>query len=172
MLSGGMTLEEKFTKAIILADCKANLAIIPFIRQEHTSYITSALQLKRAWRLYTKTQKQLYEMYKRIEPNAESIYGSVDTSNFKLNIEDGAENAGADDDDELQMENDSQINEMTIVDDNDVKDFNKNISPEAIKRLLGAVSFGYGAFQIILSLIPPNMLKLVKFLGKSVFRWP
>ena len=36
---------------------------------------------------------------------------------------------------------------------------------ETIKRLLGAVSFGYGLFQIILSLIPPNLLKIVKLLG-------
>ena len=36
-------LEEKFTKAIILADCKLYLAMLTFIRQEVSAYLTSGL---------------------------------------------------------------------------------------------------------------------------------
>lgn len=39
------------------------------------------------------------------------------------------------------------------------------IDPETVKRLMGAVSFGYGAFQLSISLLPPSMLKLVSFFG-------
>jgi len=36
-------LEEKFTKAIILADCKLYLALLTFIRQEVSAYLTSGI---------------------------------------------------------------------------------------------------------------------------------
>jgi hypothetical protein len=54
------------------------------------------------------------------------------------------------------------LNELTIEDDELT---NNGISLDAVKRLLGAVSFGYGVFQIVLSFMPPNALKLIKFLG-------
>lgn len=39
------------------------------------------------------------------------------------------------------------------------------IDPQVIQRLMGAISFGYGAFQLAVSLLPPSMLKLVSFFG-------
>lgn len=39
------------------------------------------------------------------------------------------------------------------------------IDPKVVQRLMGAVSFGYGAFQLAVSLLPPSMLKLVSFFG-------
>ncbi|XP_021705414.1 tetratricopeptide repeat protein 39C [Aedes aegypti] len=39
------------------------------------------------------------------------------------------------------------------------------IKPEDVRRLMGAVSFGYGVFQLSISLLPPSLLKLISFLG-------
>ncbi|XP_041761697.1 tetratricopeptide repeat protein 39C-like [Anopheles merus] len=39
------------------------------------------------------------------------------------------------------------------------------ILPEDIHRLMGAISFGYGVFQLSISLLPPSLLKLISFLG-------
>lgn len=39
------------------------------------------------------------------------------------------------------------------------------MSREVLTRLLGAVSFGYGLFQVIISLVPEKVLKLIEFLG-------
>ncbi|XP_026679550.1 tetratricopeptide repeat protein 39C-like [Diaphorina citri] len=39
------------------------------------------------------------------------------------------------------------------------------IPADTIARLLGAISFGYGTFQLCMSLLPPSMLKLIHFLG-------
>uniref|UniRef100_A0A182YHW8 Tetratricopeptide repeat protein 39C n=1 Tax=Anopheles stephensi TaxID=30069 RepID=A0A182YHW8_ANOST len=39
------------------------------------------------------------------------------------------------------------------------------IHPEDIHRLMGAISFGYGVFQLSISLLPPSLLKLISFLG-------
>lgn len=40
-----------------------------------------------------------------------------------------------------------------------------NIKPEVVARLMSAVSFGYGIFQLCISLLPPSLLKLIHFLG-------
>ncbi|XP_058059382.1 tetratricopeptide repeat protein 39C-like isoform X2 [Anopheles bellator] len=39
------------------------------------------------------------------------------------------------------------------------------LRPEDIQRLMGAISFGYGVFQLSISLLPPSLLKLISFLG-------
>ncbi|XP_063710057.1 tetratricopeptide repeat protein 39C-like isoform X2 [Culicoides brevitarsis] len=41
----------------------------------------------------------------------------------------------------------------------------QNISKEDLQRLMSAVSFGYGLFQLSVSLLPPNLLKLISFFG-------
>ena len=169
-------LEDKFTKAIILADCKLYSAVLTFVRQEVSAYISSGiLQIRNSWKRYNKIQKQLYDMYKKLEPNAEKIYGCDPDSNIvQLWIEDTDENdnqtnskskngdatAAANDDEASQA-----INEL-IISDEEAKD---GLSLEVVKRLLGAVSFGYGFFQICLSFMPPNVLKLIKVFGKMCF---
>ena len=111
-------------------------------------------------------------MYKKIEPNAEAIYGSdPNASTLQLFIdekddEDGENEKGQDKNGIKRDSSIVQLNELTITDD----DTKNNMSPEAIKRLLGAVSFGYGVFQICLSFMPPNILKLIKVFGKSTLK--
>lgn len=41
----------------------------------------------------------------------------------------------------------------------------ETLTRETLSRLLGAVSFGYGLFQLALSMIPDKILKLIEFLG-------
>lgn len=40
-----------------------------------------------------------------------------------------------------------------------------SISPEALDRLKGSVSFGYGLFHLCISMVPPHLLKIVNLLG-------
>jgi hypothetical protein len=40
-----------------------------------------------------------------------------------------------------------------------------DIEKANLKRLMGAISFGYGVFQLSISLLPPNLLKLISFFG-------
>ncbi|XP_055607768.1 tetratricopeptide repeat protein 39C-like [Uranotaenia lowii] len=46
-----------------------------------------------------------------------------------------------------------------------VDDSSKPIDPADVRRLMGAVCFGYGVFQLSISLLPPSLLKLISFLG-------
>lgn len=49
--------------------------------------------------------------------------------------------------------------------DLNANDYEVSIDKEALKKLVGAVNFGYGILQLCLSLLPPNILKLISFLG-------
>ena len=42
---------------------------------------------------------------------------------------------------------------------------NIDMSMAVLGRLMGAVKFGYGAFQLSISMVPPRILKLIEFLG-------
>lgn len=46
----------------------------------------------------------------------------------------------------------------------------ENVEKESIVRLMGAISFGYGLFQLGISLLPPSIMKLINLLGFSASR--
>lgn len=153
------TLEDKFTKMIIMADCKLYLALLTFVRQEVSSYLSGGLlQIRKSWKSYSRIQKQLYEIYRKLEPNAKDIYGSnSDITNFFIE-ENNEEDKDKDEDENAA----GGISELTIEDD-EITD--NGITLEAVKRLLGAVSFGYGVFQVCMSFMPPSAMKFIKILG-------
>lgn len=39
------------------------------------------------------------------------------------------------------------------------------VEPNEVSRLMSAVSFGYGIYQLCVSLLPPSLLKVIHFLG-------
>ncbi|CAH1116013.1 unnamed protein product [Phaedon cochleariae] len=47
---------------------------------------------------------------------------------------------------------------------------NQKIEKEVIIRLMGAVSFGYGLFQLGISLLPPTLMRLINILGFAADR--
>jgi hypothetical protein len=139
--------------------------------------------------MYAKIQKQLYDIYKKMELNAEQIYGSDPNSSVvQLWIEDnedsGSQQSSSNNLNEInnnntqsrsnfsssnstndsgQEEANKLLNELIITDEEIVD--KGGLTLETVKRLLGAVSFGYGLFQICLSFTPPNVLKLIKIFG-------
>ena len=119
---------DKFTKAIILADCKLFIAVLTFVRQNVAGYLGNGiLQIRRAWKLYDKIQKQLYDIYKKMEPNAEQIYGSDPNSNMI----------------ELWFEDDDKINNNEKNSNNSGKnDTNNNetVSDAALKNAISILS--------------------------------
>lgn len=131
--------------------------------------------------MYARIQKQLFDMYKKLEPKAEQIYGineelllkansiftevdnEDDANNNKKSSKSEASNKVEDDEDEEEEEENVQnaMNEINLNSD----ELLNSISLDSVKRLLGAVSFGYGMFQICISFLPPNILKLIKIFG-------
>lgn len=41
----------------------------------------------------------------------------------------------------------------------------EGVTEDALNRLKGAVSFGYGLFHLCISMVPPNLLKIINLLG-------
>lgn len=39
------------------------------------------------------------------------------------------------------------------------------VTVEALDRLKGSVSFGYGLFHLCISMVPPHLLKIINLLG-------
>ncbi len=123
------TLEEKFTKAIIIADCKLFLAILTFIRQEVSAYLSSGLlQIRRSWKMYSRIQKQLFELYKKLDSSAEEIYGTS-TNCLQLWLDDNEDTINNNE----ATKNDSieGLNELTIEDD---EISSNGITLDAVKR--------------------------------------
>jgi hypothetical protein len=159
----GKLLEEKFTKAILIADCKVNLAILGFLKEDMSP--SALLQMRKSWRIYAKVQKKLYQIYKKMEPNAEQIYGSDSTSANIVQWSEETNEASASNSEDASNQ-DTSLNELNITDEEIANE--GAMSLETVKRLLGAVSFGYGLFQICLSFAPPNLLKLIKVFGEII----
>lgn len=141
------SLEDRFLKQIIIADCKLFGAILSFIRQDYSG----VLQLRSSWKIYSRIHTNLFELFKKLEPRAEELYG-IDPSKLET----------------IFMEENDDVKNNNI-DENSDDDLDSqvldNIKLESVIRLLGAVCFGYGIFQIAISFLPPNVLKLIKILG-------
>jgi len=126
------------------------------------------VKIRNEWKKYAKIQKQIYELYKKLDPNAEKIYGCDPNSNvLELFIEtDDPENQNSKSSnvEEKFSDQDQAMNDLTITDD----DASLNMPIDVVKRLLGAVSLGYGIFQIMLSFMPPSIMKVMKVFGNKL----
>lgn len=59
----------------------------------------------------------------------------------------------------------SSISNNSVTSDGPIDGNDNEIPIEVLDRLQGAVNFGYGTFQICISMIPPKILKIIEFLG-------
>ena len=51
------------------------------------------------------------------------------------------------------------------VSDGPIDSNDNELTEDVLSRLLAAVNFGYGTFQLCISMVPPKILKLIEFLG-------
>lgn len=110
--------EDRLMRQIIIGDCLLYQAVLTFINQDIPSYIKGGWLLRKAWKCFEKSYKEI----------------STICSLYKQ--ENGSTNSNS-----------------------------SEMSEEVSFRLLGAVSFGYGVFQLVISMVPPKVLKLIEFLG-------
>ena len=121
------------------------------MKQDLTQIITTAVfELRRAWKIYANLHKYLFNLFKKLEPNAEDIYGTV----IGINLLD---EVNGDDDYDDELDNHQIINES-----------DSELNLNSVKNLLASVSFGYGIIQLCFSFLQPNILKLLKFIGKHL----
>lgn len=56
-------------------------------------------------------------------------------------------------------------NQQSLSADNANHNVESGVTAEALDRLKGSVSFGYGLFHLCISMVPPHLLKIINLLG-------
>ncbi|XP_028987327.1 tetratricopeptide repeat protein 39C-like [Betta splendens] len=136
----GVAAVDRLQRQIIIADCQVYLAVLSFIKQELSAYIKGGWILRKAWKMYNKCYSditQLQEGSRRRASEQQALSASSDSS-------------------ERSRSSSPKPGPPRGPD---------RISPEALDRLKGSVSFGYGLFHLCISMVPPNLLKIVNLLG-------
>ncbi|XP_059139948.1 tetratricopeptide repeat protein 39C-like [Physella acuta] len=136
--------EERITNQIIVADCLLYQAILVFTNQDIPSYVKAGWLLRKAWKIYEKLHKEITTLMEILAQNKiAKLSSSVDPASFHTPAAGGP--------------NHSEINGSS--------EDPEELTADVLSRLLGAVNFGYGTFQLCISMVPPKILKLIEFLG-------
>ncbi|XP_068614977.1 tetratricopeptide repeat protein 39C-like [Brachionichthys hirsutus] len=132
----GVAVLDRLQRQIIIADCQVYLAVLSFIKQELSSYIKGGWILRKAWKMYNK------------------CYGDIS------HMQEGSRRA-------LEQPEASPLSHHSRSSSRRSSPSRRlrGISPEALDRLKGSVSFGYGLFHLCISMVPPHLLKIVNLLG-------
>ncbi|KAH9488246.1 Tetratricopeptide repeat protein 39C [Bulinus truncatus] len=143
------SLEERITNQVIVADCILYQAVLVFTNQDISSYVKGGWLLRKAWKIYEKLHKEMAQLTETITQNrinklSSSFSSSVDPARLT------SQDAGG--------PNHGEINGPVAVEDGE-------LSPDVLSRLMGSINFGYGTFQLCISMVPPKILKLIEFLG-------
>ncbi|XP_046377021.1 tetratricopeptide repeat protein 39C-like isoform X1 [Haliotis rufescens] len=134
-----VSVEDRIQRQVIVADSLLYQAILVFTNQDIASYVKGGWYLRKAWKLYEKVHKEILDLSeKQARAKIEKMTNSLpsNTNQNSVYVHDSA--------------TDGNDNELT---------------EEVLSRLCGAVNFGYGTFQLCISMVPPKILKLIEFLG-------
>ncbi|KAF6731017.1 Tetratricopeptide repeat protein 39C [Oryzias melastigma] len=135
----GMAAVDRLQRQVIIADCQVYLAVLSFIKQELSGYIKGGWILRKAWKMYNKCYNDITHLQEgsRRRASEQQERSPSEPSNRSPSS--------------LPGPSASQKHD--------------GVSPEALDRLKGSVSFGYGLFHLCISMVPPHLLKIVNLLG-------
>ena len=109
--------------------------------------------LRKAWKIYEK----LYKEISSLRENGGKLKTSSSMNNMKQIPSQNSIKTSS---------SQGSLSNMSLGSSSEATDGNDNEIPiEVLDRLQGAVNFGYGTFQICISMIPPKILKIIEFLG-------
>ncbi|CAL1537584.1 unnamed protein product [Lymnaea stagnalis] len=144
-----LNLEERITNQVIVADCLLYQAILVFTNQDIPSYVKGGWLLRKAWKIYEKLHKEVTQLTETLAQNK-----IAKLPNFSSSVDPAPKNNPG-----PEGPNHSESNGS--LDDNE----DLELTVDVLSRLLGAVNFGYGTFQLCISMVPPKILKLIEFFG-------
>uniref|UniRef100_A0A3P9HS84 Tetratricopeptide repeat domain 39C n=1 Tax=Oryzias latipes TaxID=8090 RepID=A0A3P9HS84_ORYLA len=132
----GTAAVDRLQRQVIIADCQVYLAVLSFIKQELSGYIKGGWILRKAWKMYNKCYNDITHLQEGSRRRA---------------LEQPSSEASNHGPSSLPGPSTSQKRD--------------GVSMEALDRLKGSVSFGYGLFHLCISMVPPHLLKIVNLLG-------
>ncbi|KAK7888769.1 hypothetical protein WMY93_024329 [Mugilogobius chulae] len=139
----GVAVVDRLQRQIIVADCQVYLAVLSFVKQELSAYIKGGWILRKAWKMYNKCHSDISQLQEASQrrssvPQTESM--STDNDNHS-------------------PESSPNTSPQSKASGQD------GVTDEALDRLKGSVSFGYGLFHLCISMVPPHLLKIINLLG-------
>lgn len=130
-----ISIEDKIQRQVIVADSILYQGILVFTNQDIPSYIKGGWYLRKAYKIYEKLHKEVNQLI----------------GNLKLK--------------KSKSQNSLSSTGSGVVTDGPIDSNDNELTEDVLSRLLGAVNFGYGTFQLCISMVPPKILKLIEFLG-------
>ncbi|XP_071444935.1 tetratricopeptide repeat protein 39C-like [Hetaerina americana] len=175
---------EHLEQQIILADSQVCVALLTFLQQDLSGYVKGGWVLRKAWKVYQHTYTQILQLYRTTCNNTEDVPGSQFPSWKVILKRPSNPNLLSPTDWSVPSNGCSSATSPTTPTSplsggmNGLRsplslfssfgfqaEPSNDIPPSVVSRLMAAVSFGYGIFQLCISLLPPSLLRLIHFLG-------
>lgn len=148
-----LSAEERLLREVIATDCLLYQAGLVIIHQDITSYIKGGWYLRQAWRSYKRLYNEILALRDEDDPfimERESSTDPVESPSVAESVPTTPEDFR-----DMELEFGWRLSLSNLSD----------LSRSSKDRLLAAVCFGYGSFQLFISLCPPKVLRLIHFLG-------
>ncbi|XP_076756953.1 tetratricopeptide repeat protein 39C-like [Xylocopa sonorina] len=173
----------KLERQIVLADSQVCSAILTLLQQELTGYVRGGWMLRKAWRVYQHAYSQILQLYQRTFGSNPSVgfntrrssscngssyslqsplIASPGSSEWSIPSCNGSTNPTPISSHSGLRSSLSMFFSLTGITSEQQTPF---VEPTEVSRLMSAVSFGYGIYQLCVSLLPPSLLKVIHFLG-------
>jgi len=149
----------------VLSDCLLYQATLIVLNQDMKSYVRGGWYIRQAWKRYRKLYHEVQQIY---SARVTGISRDLSTVSAAANIgsaDEGLMSPSPSIGPEVFSLDGEVPLEETEPDFSDMRRGLGEVSKDALSRLFGAVSFGYGVFRLLVSLIPPKILWWIQFLG-------
>ncbi|XP_076300116.1 tetratricopeptide repeat protein 39C [Lasioglossum baleicum] len=168
---------------IVLADSMFCRAILTLLQQEITGYVRGGWTLRKAWKVYQYAHSQIWQLYQHTfgrKPSAGvhtrcstpssidstySLHSPYSQGSSELSISscnDSANNLTPVSSPSSLRSTLSMLFSLTGFSYEQQTPF---VAPAEVSRLMSAVNFGYGIYQLCVSLLPPSLVKVSHLLG-------
>lgn len=162
--------EDRLLYEVIATDCLLYQAGLIVINQDMKSYIKGGWYLRSAWRSY----KRLYNEIRALNPEQDDQFftgkeSSIDPMEDSLAVPSSSEDwpfpTSSSSSSIAATPDEFRDLELDFARSRSMSSMTSELSRSSKDRLLAAVCFGYGSFQLFISLCPPKILGIIHFLG-------
>jgi len=157
--------EERIQYEVVLSDCLLYQAALIILNQDMKSYVRGGWYIRQAWKRYRKLYHEVQQIYSARLTGIARDLSTVSAAAVVESSVDGPMIPSPSIGPEVFSLDGEIPLEETEPDFTDVRHGLREVSSDALSRLFGAVSFGYGIFRLLVSLIPPKILWWIQFLG-------
>ncbi|KAL8581309.1 hypothetical protein ACOMHN_034388 [Nucella lapillus] len=173
-----LSLEDRVQRQVIVADSLLYQAILIFTNQDIPSYIRGGWHLRKAWKIYDKVHREVTRLKEKLSAHkiTQMEAGTSWPDHSGEDLSHGFQDAVVSSSETISTPSSTtpKSQESPPTTNSNPSEPNGDVSvavaaaclsEDTVARLLGAVNFGYGTFQLCISMVPPKILKLIEFLG-------